>query len=211
MPLWVVPLLGAVTLSLQTQRTSLDLLDSLPVALIVHNGGSTLQTVRFPQPVEYAIEIRRDGKTLWNSLPPSPPPSVVFPTHARVFNAGTTTLTVYDWNELASDGSSLQPGRYTIVARLLSEKPQPEATLPVTFAAPLSPSALSGLKSGDVVTMAGTLDNDRLVLSDDHGQATLSRRLLGAPIGERVAVRGYAVTRPDGSHVFFVLRWAPLP
>src|SRR5579862_355147 len=147
----------AVTVSAQVQRTSLDLLDSLPIAVIVRNPAATVKTLQFRQPAEYSVEIVSDGNVVWSSLPASPPPNVTYPVHTHDFGPGATTLAVYDWNELVSGGSSPVAGKYELRVRLLDEKAPPPVSLRVVFAAPLSPSTLASLRAGQEFTLAGTL------------------------------------------------------
>lgn len=199
-----------LALSLQTQRTSFDLLDSLPIEVVVHNASPSIQTLTFPQPTEYAIEVLRDGNVVWTSVPPSPPPTATISEHRRDFTPGATPLVVYDWNEVLRDGNSPVAGAYTVRARLLGGKFQPAATMRVIFAPPLPPGALASLKLGEEVTIAGELDSTHEVLGDDRGSARLSRRLLAAPAGVEIAVRGYASARLDGTRTFTFERWAPL-
>ena len=88
-----------VGVTVEVQRTSFDLLDSLPIDVVAHNPSSTVRTCKFPQPSEYAIEVVGGEKTMWTSLPPSPPPGIVFGTHERAFVPGPTTVVVYEWND----------------------------------------------------------------------------------------------------------------
>lgn len=207
-------LILAVVLSVKlvVQRSSLDLLDSLPIAVVVQNTGPTPQTLHFPQPAEYAIELRApDGSVLWTSPGAAPPPNrPAFPAHARAFAPGSTTLAVYDWNGLLANNNSPSAGSYTLRVRLIVDKPLPESTLRVTFVPPISPSSLAALHPGEDFTLEGTLDAQHAVLSDARGSAPLSRRLLAAPAGTPIAVRGFAAVLVGGSRVFTVERWAVL-
>jgi hypothetical protein len=204
-------LAAILSVKLVVQRSSLDLLDSLPIAVVVQNSAATPQTIRFTRPVEYSIELRRsNGDVVWSSTRTSPSNEPPFPPHARTFAPGLTTLAVYDWNELLPDGTSPAPGTYVLGVRLATEKPFSESLERVTFAPPVSPSSLGALRTGEDFTLAGTLDAERAVLSDDRGSATLSRRLLGAPADRTVLVRGSAIVKAGGSRVFYVERWAVL-
>ncbi|HZY98518.1 MAG TPA: hypothetical protein VFE36_03010 [Candidatus Baltobacteraceae bacterium] len=203
-------LAAVLSVKLVVQRSSLDLLDTLPIAVVLQNSAGTSQTVRFTQPVEYAIELRApDGSVIWSSAVAPPPRQPAFPAHARTFAPGSTTLAVYDWNELLRDGTSPQAGNYTLRVRLATEKPQAENTVRVTFARPLSPSSLAALKIGEEYTLAGTLDAQRAILNDERGSATLALSLFAAPAAVPVFVRGYAVVK-NGTRVFNVERWATL-
>lgn len=203
-------LLAVLSVKLVVQRSSLDLLDTLPIAVVVQNNAGTSQTIRFSQPVEYTIELRAaDGFTIWSSAVAPPPAQPAFPAHARTFAPGSTTLAVYDWNELLRDASSPPAGNYTLYVRLTTEKPIAENSVPVRFARPLSPSSLAVLHPGEEYTLAGTLDAQRSVLSDERGSATLTLRLFAAPPGVPVFVRGYVVVK-DGARSFNVERWATL-
>jgi len=200
-----------LTISLQIGRTSLDLLDSVSVAVVAHNPGDAILTTKFESPQEDLIEIAdRTGSVIWSSAAPPPPRGVAFPPHLRVFVPGTTTVIVRDWNELASAGWSPVAGTYTVRARLLSEKAQPAASATIVLAAPLPPAALPALHAAQVVTLAGTLDAARLVLTGPSGHAPLSRRLIAAPAGVPIVVRGYPTDQRDGTRTFTVTRWAPL-
>jgi hypothetical protein len=70
-------------------------------------------------------------------------------------------------------------------------------------------SALDKLKQGDTVTIAGTLDPTKAILTDPTGSVPLGRRLLTAPDGP-VAVRGYYLRRVGRDAIFVVQRWAPM-
>jgi hypothetical protein len=61
-----------------------------------------------------------------------------------------------------------------------------------------------------VVTIAGTLDPTRGIISDERGSATLARRIVNAQPGIPIVVRGHAIDHPDGTRTFAVSRWAPL-
>lgn len=206
----------ALTVTVQAQRTSLDLLDSLPIVVIAHNPAAHVATVQFPAPAEYAVDVTRDGKTLWSVGPAPPPPGVTFPPHQRAFTPGPTTIVVLDWNELTTANFSPLPGTYAVTARLLTASPPPPATMKVTFAPPLPPSALPSLKAGESVTLLGTVDATHSVLTGETGaSAPLNRKLIAAPPGVPILVRGYATDNPNGTRVFTMTRWAaygaPLP
>lgn len=202
-------LAALLSVKLVVQRSSLDLLDSLPIAVVVQNSGSTPQTLRFAQPAEYAIELRAaDGATIWSTPRSGMPAAPGFPAHARTFAPGSTTLAIYDWNQLLADGTSPPAGSYTLRARLTSDKLLAESSVRVTFAPPISPSSLGALRLGEEFTLTGTLDAEKAVLSDPRGSATLSRRLLAAPAGTPILVRGFAAVLAGGARVFSVERWA---
>lgn len=203
-------LAAVLSVKLVVQRSSLDLLDTLPIAVVVQNSSGVAQTLHFTQPVEYAIELRAAGGAVVWSTPRAAEPAQTFPAHARTFPPGSTTLAVYDWNQLFADGTSPAPGSYTLHARLVTDKPLAENSVRVSFAAPISPSSLATLRVGEEYTLAGTLDALRAALSDSHGSATLSHRLLAAPAGTPLLVRGFAAVLAGGSRVFSVERWALL-
>ncbi|HEY1976959.1 MAG TPA: hypothetical protein VGG89_10460 [Candidatus Baltobacteraceae bacterium] len=200
-----------LTVKLVVQRSSLDLLDTLPIAVVVQNPTSTPQSLRFIQPAEYAIELRAsDGTLMWSSPGSARPVAPAFPAHSRTFAPGSTTLAVYDWNQLLGNGSSPPYGTYTLRARLIGDAPVPESSVRVTFVPPLSPSTLPALRAGEDFTLVGRLDEQRAILTDEHGSATLSHRLLAAPSGTLMLVRGFVAVLPGGSRVFNVERWAVL-
>ena len=198
-----------VEVSVHAQRASFDLLDSLPIAVVVHNRASVPVAARFPAPAEYFVEVLHDASPVWTTQTPAPPPGVTFPPHQRVFGPGPTTLVVQAWNELAQGGWSPAAGRYVVRVRLLTPSPQPSATLAIVFEPPLPPGSLASLRAGQPVTLTGRLDSTHAVLTDGAASAVLSRRLLQAPADFPVVVRGYATDRPDGTRTFSVDRWAP--
>ena len=116
---------------------------------------------------------------------------------------------VYIWNALETDGTSPGPGTYTVRARLLSEGVAPEATAKLRFSEAFPASGLGTLKTGNVVTIAGTLDATKQILTDSSGSVTLAKRLPTAPDGT-IAVRGYLLHRVGRPDVFYVQRWAPM-
>jgi len=194
---------------LVVERSSLDLLDSLPIAVVVQNSTAVPQTVRFVRPIEYALELRSStGTVLWSSATRASPSGPAIAPHSRTFAPGATTLAVYDWNELLEDGASPAPGTYALSVRLATEKSLPSSSVRVSFASPISPSSLAALPTGEDVTLSGALDTQRAVLSDSRGSATLARRLVAAPLDTPVLVRGFVVAKPDGTRVFNPERWA---
>lgn len=199
--------LAALTISLSLQRTSFDLLDGVDVDVAIHNSSKSPATISFAQPAEYELEVDRNGERVWTSNPAQALPQK-FPAHKRDFLPGPTVLVIYIWNAIESDGSTPAPGEYTIRARLLGDGVTPSASIPLHFANPVPTSALDKLTSGDVVTIAGTLDASKGILTDASGSVVLLKRLTTAPAGATVAVRGYLVLRPDRTHAFFVQRWA---
>jgi hypothetical protein len=197
-----------VSLSVQTQRGSFDLLDGIFIEVVAHNPAKAIRTVAFAQPAEYEIDVSRNGTPLWSSLPPSPPPAQTSVAHSRTFNAGATPVVIYDWNEVTAERWSPLPGNYTVRATLLSDA-RPSATTTITFVPPLPTTALSKLKPNEAVTMAGRLDATRRVLTDSNGSVVLTRGI-PAPAGVPIVVRGYATDHPDGSRTFTFQRWASL-
>jgi hypothetical protein len=200
-------MLAALSLSLQLQQTSFDLLDGVSIALAAHNPANTAQLVKFAHPVEYEIQILDGGKVIWSNAAPAPEPTI-FPIHARKFVPGPSTIVVYIWNGVENDGDAPEAGDYTVRARLLGVTETPEATAKLHFAPPTPIVALDKLKTGDVVTIAGTLDATKGVLTDTSGSVTLGRRLTTAT--GTIAVRGYYLKRVNRTPVFFIQRWAPL-
>lgn len=192
-------------------RSTLDLLDSLDIAVAVHNSSPRLQTATFARPAEYEIDVLSSaGGPVWTSLPASPPPGVSYAPHSRSFNPGPTTIVVNDWNQLTTGGWSPLAGTYTVRVRLLADGNQPSATARVTFLPPLTPGVVPQLKAGQEVTLGGELDPTREFLLDGHGgSARLTRRLLAAPPGTPVVVRGYADDAThNGGRTFTYVRWA---
>jgi hypothetical protein len=200
---------ASVDVTVQTVRTSFDLLDSLTVEVVAHNPSSTLRSVSFAQPTEYEIDVARDGRQIWTSLPPSPPPGVTFSPHARTFGSGPTPVVLYDWNLLTREHWSPLPGKYSVRVTLL-DAARPTASIDVTFLQPLPTTILSKLKPNEAVTIAGRLDATKQFLADANGTLTLSRRLLTAPANFLIVVRGYPTDHPDGSRTLTLERWAPL-
>jgi hypothetical protein len=203
-----------VGITVQTVRTSFDLLDTLAIEVVAHNPSSTLRNVTFAGPNEYAIEVSRDGTVLWTSLPPSPPPSVTFAPHTHAFGPGPTPIVLYDWNELTRDRWSPLPGTYTVRVQLL-DAARPSASIDVKFTEPLPTTVLAKIKPNEEVTIAGKLDATQQFLTDANGSIALSRRLLAAPPDYPIVIRGFPTDHPDGSRTFTFERWAsyggPLP
>jgi hypothetical protein len=199
---------AAITLSLQLQQTSFDLLDGVSIALAAHNSAGTPEIVKFLQPSEYQIQVLHGSDVIWTTQTVAPE-NTTFPVHTHRFVSGPSVLVVYIWNALDADGSSPRPGTYTVRARLLGEGIAPEATAKVHFAEPFPTSGLGTLKTDDVVTIAGTLDPTKQILSDSSGSVTLAKRLPTAPDGT-IAVRGYLLHRVGRPDVFYVQRWAPM-
>ncbi|HUN29109.1 MAG TPA: hypothetical protein VMV65_04855 [Alphaproteobacteria bacterium] len=200
--------LAALTLSLQLRQTSFDLLDGVSIEVAVHNSARSPVVVKFAQPIEYEIDVLRGNDVIWKTST-DVPVEATFPPHPHEFVPGPSVLVVYIWNGTESDGSSPSPGTYTVRARLLGQGITPEAEAKVRFFDPVPVVALDHLKQGDTVTIAGTLDPTKGILTDSTGTIPLARRLLNAPAGT-VAVRGYLLRRVGRPNVFFVQRWAPM-
>ena len=196
-----------ISVSVHVERTSLDLLDVLSIGIVAHNPGKSPAIVRFPLPEEYAIDVLHGSDVIWSSPQASPPPGTV-QSHTRAFVPGPTTMAIYAWNELTKNGSSLAAGDYTIRVRLLDGASQ-AATTTIRFVMPVPVESIAHLKPGDEITLAGTVDNQLLRLTDATGSVTLSRRLIGFGNGP-VAVRGSIMLAPGGSRILNVERWAPL-
>jgi hypothetical protein len=199
---------AAVTLSLQLQQNSFDLLDGVSIALAAHNSGNAPASVRFLGPSEYEIQVLRGNDVIWTNAAIAPV-NTSFPVHIHKFVPGPSVLVVYIWNAVEADGSSPSPGVYTVRARLLGDGVTPEATAKLRFTAPFPTSGLDALKAGDVVTIAGTLDAMKQQLTDSSGTVMLAKRLPTAPDGT-IAVRGYLLHRVGRPDVFYVQRWAPM-
>ncbi|HTU69187.1 MAG TPA: BsuPI-related putative proteinase inhibitor [Candidatus Baltobacteraceae bacterium] len=200
--------LAALTLSLQLQQTSYDLLDGVSIEVAVHNSANAPVAVAFAQPAEYRISVLRGDRVIWSSST-AEPAGVTFPIHKHTFVQGPSVLVVYVWNTIESDGSTPDPGDYTVRAQLLGQNLAPQATAMLHFIPPVPLAAVEKLKLGNSVTVSGTLDPTKQILTDSSGSLVLARRLITAP-DEPVAVRGYLIRRPDRTLVFFVQRWAPL-
>ena len=200
--------LAALTLSLQLQQTSFDLLDGVSIEVATHNSATAPIVVKFAKPPEYEIEVLRGTDVIWKNSTEVPIEGN-FPVHTHQFVPGPSVLVVYIWNGTESDGSAPGPGTYTVRARLLGQGVTPEASTKVHFIDPVPVTALEKIKQGDTVTIAGTLDPTKGILTDPTGTIPLARRLLTAPAGT-VAVRGYLLRRVGRPSVFFVQRWAPM-
>ncbi len=197
----------ALSLTLQLERTSFDLLDSISVEVVAHNSSAKPTQVVFPKPIEYEISVLKDGAPIWRS-PTAQPLGVTIPAHTRTLQSGATVLAVYNWNEIEDDGSTPGPGDYLVRVRLLGATAQPDATLKVHFISPVPVSALAKLAIGDEVTIAGTLDETKGLLTDSTGSIPLLKRLPGAT--GVIAIRGYISLRQDHTRAFFIKRWAPM-
>jgi hypothetical protein len=199
---------AALTLSLELQRSTFDVLDAVDIEVVAHNPNKQPLSASFPAPSEYEIDLLRGSHVLWTSLRPQP---IVahFPPHARSFMPGPNVLAVFIWNGLASDGTAPAPGEYTIRVRMLDGGAQPQATMPVRFINTVPVIAVAKLKVGDEVTISGTLDASKSRLTDGSGSIALMRKLPAAP-ETTIAVRGYLTTAPDRTQGFFVERWAPV-
>lgn len=200
---------AALTLSLQLQRATFDILDAVNIEVVAHNRGSAPVNATFPSPSQYELDLLDGSNVVWTSLHPLPP-TAHFPAHTRSFQPGPNVLAVFIWNGIASGGTALAPGHYTLRARMLTDGSQPETTMPVRFIDPVPVAAVEKLKEGDEITISGTLDAGKSRLTDQTGTIQLMRRLSAAP-QSAIAVRGYLTTAPDRTKAFFVERWAPLP
>jgi hypothetical protein len=198
-----------ITLTIAIQRTSFDLLDSVAIELVAHNPGSAPRTIRYAQPSEYVIDVLSGNTVIWSTQSETPQPQPSVGVHQRALPPGPTPIVIYAWNTITRDMKSPQPGTYTIRARLLADV-QPAATSKINFIAPLPTTALAALKPSDVVTLGGTLDAGKGILSDSVGSAILMRRIIDAPSGVPIVVRGTVAISQDGSRRFVVYRWAPL-
>jgi hypothetical protein len=196
---------AALTLTLQLERTSFDLLDGVSIEVVAHNSTAKPISEVFAKPAEYELTIeKRDGTVLWASNTQTPIGANI-PPHMHAIMPGPNVLTVYIWNAIANDGSTPGPGDYTVRARLLGKTNQPQAKLDIHFISPTPVSALAKLKAGDELTVAGTLDATQQQLTDATGTVTLMKKI---PLAGVVAIRGFIIERPDHTRVFYVKRWA---
>lgn len=200
---------AALTLSLQLQRATYDILDAVNIEVVAHNPSKVPVNATFPLPAEYELDLIRGSQVVWTSLHPLPP-TAHFPPHSRALMPGPSVLAVFIWNGVTSDGTALAPGEYTLRARMLTSGSQPETTLPIHFINTVPVAAVEKLKEGDEVTISGTLDAGKGRLTDQTGTIALMRRLTAAP-QTPIAVRGYWTTALDRTKAFFVERWAPMP
>lgn len=203
-------MIAAIALSAQLQRTSLDLLDGLNVQIAAHNSAAHAIDVRFPQPIEYAIDIMHGSDVVWTSAPSTGDHAVALPPHTKRLLPGTTVLGIYVWNEETRDNLSPAPGDYVLRVRLLADGGASASMTRVRFIPPTPVSALDALRVGDAVTIAGRYDPAQLTIADATGTVKLNKKLLGAPLGATIAVRGYITAQADRTRVFSVSRWAPL-
>lgn len=199
-------LAAALTLTLQLERTSFDLLDGVSIEVVAHNTGSKPIPVVFPKPAEYEISITKDGQEVWSSHSADPVGATI-PAHMHALMPGPNVLTVYIWNAIENDGSTPGPGEYVVHAKLMGESIHPEASLPIRFINPVPISALAKLKVGDEITIAGTLDASKQILTDATGSIPLMKRV---PLTGIVAVRGFITERPDHTRALYVKRWAKM-
>ncbi|MBV8638882.1 MAG: hypothetical protein JO322_12435 [Candidatus Eremiobacteraeota bacterium] len=200
---------AALTISLQLQRATFDILDAVNIEVVAHNPGKLPVSATFPSPAQYELDLLNGSKVVWTSLRPTPP-TAHFPSHSRSFMPGPNVLAVYIWNGLTSDGTALAPGRYMFRARMLTNGTQAEATVPVQFINTVPVSVVGKLRAGEEMTISGMLDTGKTHLTDPTGTLTLMRKLSTAPQAA-IAVRGYLTQAPDRTPAFFVERWAPLP
>lgn len=198
-----------VGLSVHVMRNSLDLLDTLAIGVVLDNPSSSPIAMRFALPAEYAIDVLLGDTLVWSTMPQGATSAIHFPSHLRTVLPGTNTLAVYDWNEIARNGTSPKPGEYTIRVRLLQNGTQPVATTHVRFVAPTPISAIAKLPIGDAITIAGRLDPTREIVTDSTGSTILPRRLIGAPLDATVAMRGFITATRAGGRYLLVQRWAP--
>jgi hypothetical protein len=195
---------AALTLSLQLERTSFDILDGVSIEVVTHNSSAKPVPVVFPKPSEYEISIEKNGVAIWNNQT-AQPLGVTIPPHMRAMMPGPNVLTVYIWNAIENDGSTPAAGTYTVHAKLLGKAENPEASLDIKFINPVPVSALAKLNVGDELTIAGTLDATQQQLTDATGTILLAKKV---PLKGLVAVRGFITERQDHIRVFFVKRWA---
>ncbi len=199
---------AALTLSLQLQRATFDVLDAVNIEVVAHNSAKMPVNATFSSPAQYELDLLHGSDVVWTSLRPTPE-TVRFPPHTRSFAPGPNVLAVFIWNGIASDGAAPAPGAYTLRARMLTITTQAETSVPIRFINAVPVAALTKIKEGDEVTIAGTVDAAKAQLSDQTGTIRLARTLTSAPQAS-IVVRGYLTTAPDGAKTFFVERWARL-
>ena len=200
---------AALTLSLQLQRATLDILDAVNIEVVAHNPGKTPVNATFPSPAQYELDLLKGSKIVWTSQR-AVPPTAHFPAHSRSFMPGPNVLAVYIWNGITNDGTALAPGQYTLRARMLTDKTQPETAVPIQFINTVPVSVVGRLRVGEEITISGRLDAGKTQLTDPTGTLTLMKKLTAAPQSP-IAIRGYLTMAPDHTPAFFVERWAPLP
>lgn len=200
--------LAALTLSLHIQQTSFDILDTAAIEVAVHNSSNQPIDVAFERPAEYEIDIERNGSVVWSNNIASPP-DITFPVHRRHFLPGPSVLVLYVWNGTEANGDAPPPGTYTVVVHLLGKNAAPSASTTLRLVPPFPITGIAHLQKNDEVTIAGTLDPTKQILTDATGTIHLARRLVTAP-NTTVAVRGYLTTIVGGVHAFYVQRWAPM-
>ena len=196
---------GPLKVHVDTQRTSLDLLDSVAIVITVINSKKQPVVASFPTAVLYDIDIRRGSEDVWRWSAGHAAAPVV---RSYTFPPGKTRLVTYIWDALA-DTRSLSPGEYRVHVSLSDMHYHPSTDFPMHFAVPLPISALSKIPVGAAVTIAGALRPQQtgVELFDTTGAIRLSKRIaMQAPEGEFI-VRGY-VTKAYGETFFTVDRWA---
>ncbi len=201
---------AALTLSLHVTRATLDILDAVNIEVVAHNPGKAPLTATFRSPAEYEIDLMRGPDVVWTTLHPEAPGTHI-PPHERSFHPGPNVMTVLVWNGLATNGTALTPGKYTLRARILANGSEPETTVPIEFINTVPVSVVGRLRAGEEITVSGTLDDGKSRLTDPTGTLQLMRKLTAASPQTTIAVRGYLTAAPDQTPAFFVERWAPLP
>ena len=197
-------------LSIQIKRASLDLLDDTSFVIVVDNAGTRPLALRFASPNEYTLELLRDGKTVWHSIPAFNGIATI-PGHQKTLFPGAHPLVTYDWNGILGNGLAPHAGTYALRATLLTEHNQQSVTVPLHLSLPLPISALQHIHDGVPVTVSGVLSPNSQMLSDPTGNVLLFRKIFSGVLpGEVVIARGYMQRPRGGTASFLVSRFAPL-
>jgi hypothetical protein len=196
----------SLTLEVQVNRSSFDLLDPIAVTVAVWNHTKTQTGLHFPSTVEYEVEVLSGTTTISTTLA-SPAPGGI--AHTRAFLPGVTPLAVYELNVEGADHSVPAPGIYTLRVSLLDDGRTTPVEKQLRFIAPLSVSALSGIGT-HVVTISGTLGPDRMTIADASGSVALTHRILNEPAGTSLALRGAMIKTPSRVMAFNPVVWGVL-
>ncbi|GAC1613933.1 MAG: hypothetical protein NVS9B12_14970 [Vulcanimicrobiaceae bacterium] len=208
---------GPLSVHVEAQRSSLDLLDPVSFVISVVNNGKQPVVARFPTPAMYDISVGSPGGEIWRM---SAGRIFVQVMHSYTFLPGKTLIGTYVWDTLAQ-GRSLPPGDYRARVWITDLKYRPSASVPLRFALPLPVHAAFAVPLHAAVTLAGTLRAQSTAeeLVDGTGAIRLSKRISMQAPGGTFIVRGYLSTE-YGVTFLSVDRWtrafdnvepAPLP
>jgi len=196
-----------LSLRIELKRSSLDLLDPIPIVISVVNNTKGTVTATFASAQLYDIRIASaKGAELWRWSATHMSAQVL---RTQDFAPGKTILATYVWDGTLADGRSLGPGTYTLRVWLVDRKYHPSAEMPIRLATPLPVHAALALPLNTAATIAGPLRTKANVfeLADSSGAIELSKRMGRSPQGVFI-VRGY-LTKANGNVLFTVDRWAP--